>query len=243
VVPLQIPDAGPAVARLVERFTVSALRLLARAGADPWVVDSSSPDRPPPSAVAAADGVLLLGGGDLDPVLYGVTGPVPDLYGVDRDADAHALDVVRGAVGTGTPVFGVCRGAQVLNVALGGTLVPHLDGTGTHRGATAEQLFIDEEVTLEPRSWVADVLGRTRVTVRSGHHQAVDRPGAGLRAVAWAVDGVVEGIEHDSAWALGVQWHPEDTDGSHEDGAALFGSFVDAVRLGRGAALSVVEPS
>src|SRR5690606_22766849 len=173
--PLRIPGAGPVVDRVVERFATSALHLLARVGADPYVVDSSVQDRPDSSHIVRADGVLLLGGGDIDPTLYGVTGPVPELYGVDRAADEHAIAVVREALDTDTPVLGICRGSQVVNVALGGTLVPHIENAQLHRDR--ERMFLDEEVRLAPDSRVAAWLGKTHATVRSGHHQAVDEPG------------------------------------------------------------------
>lgn len=226
--PLRIPGAGPVVDRVVERFATSALHLLARVGADPYVVDSSVQDRPDPSHIVRADGVLLLGGGDIDPTLYGVTGPVPELYGVDRAADEHAIAVVQEALDTDTPVLGICRGSQVVNVALGGTLVPHIENAQLHRDR--ERMFLDEEVRLAPDSRVAAWLGKTHATVRSGHHQAVDEPGEGLRPVAWALDGVIEGIEHAHARVMGIQWHPEDPDGDPQDSLAIFTAFRDFVR-------------
>lgn len=94
-------------------------------------------------------------------------------------------------------------------------------------------LVIDELVDLDVGSWAGEVLGRTRLKVRSGHHQAVDTLGTGLRATGWALDGVVECIEHDRldlTWAVGIQWHPEEIDGDADDATALFGAFVDVAR-------------
>ncbi len=102
VVPLIIHGASPSVQAIVDRVTMSALRLLAEAGAEPWVVDTSAAARPAAERVAAADGVLLLGGGDMDPSLYGVHTSVPELYGVDRDSDIHgAMLETCGSAGKG----------------------------------------------------------------------------------------------------------------------------------------------
>jgi putative glutamine amidotransferase len=229
VAPLSVPRAEPVITRLVQELATSALGLVDRAGADPWLVDVSRPDRPDPTGLVAAQGVLLLGGGDVDPALYGVTEPVPELYGVDRSTDEHSIAVVRCAVEAGRPLLGICRGAQVLNVALGGTLVPHLDGD-VHRDPGGGDLFRDELVDLDPASWAGRVLGRAQVKVRSGHHQAVAVPGSGLRAAGWAVDGVIESIEHEATWAVGLQWHPEEVDGDGEDADRLFRGFIDVVR-------------
>lgn len=231
VVPLTIRGASRQVQAIVDRFTTSALHLLAAAGAQPWVVDTSAPVRPPAEHVATADGVLLLGGGDMDPSLYGIEGHVPDLYGVDREGDLHALDVVRASSRSQTPLLGICRGSQVLNVALGGTLVPHLEDTGMHRDSI-DGSFVDEKVHVERRTWVGGVLDADPATVRSGHHQAIDRVGERLRPVARALDGTVEGIEHADWWANGVQWHPEDPEGDLRTGYRLFASFVEATKKG-----------
>lgn len=231
LVQLRLPGATPTVERIVERFTTSALSLLCGAGADPWVVDLSSRSLPPGGDVAQADGVVLLGGGDIDPQLYGELGTVPGLYGVDRAADVRSFEVVRATIDRGTPLLGVCRGSQVLNVALGGDLVPHLPDTGMHRGTDPGEPFLDETVRLAEHSWIAEILGRTELKVRNGHHQAVRRLGAGLRAVGRAADGTVEAVEHEELWAKGVQWHPEDPDGDPGDAAAVFGRFVEQARI------------
>lgn len=228
VVPLTVLGASPQVQAIVDRFTTSALHLLSESGARPWVVDTSSRTRPAAGEVSAADGVLLLGGGDMDPALYGLDEHVPDLYGVDREGDLHALEVVRASHRSATPLLGICRGSQVLNVALGGTLTPHLEDTGTHR-RVEDGGFTDEKIDLEPGSWAREVLGASTATVRSGHHQAIDRVGQHLRPIARALDGTVEGVEHTGWWANGVQWHPEDPDGDPSAGSRLFTSFVDAV--------------
>lgn len=221
LVSLNFPDLTAPVASLVRRFTRVALEQCARTGFDWRLVDTSA-DLPPVAEVLAADAVLLLGGGDVDSELYGVKGPVPHEYGVDRSADLFCLEVIRGAIADGRPVLAICRGAQLLNLAYGGSLVPDLDPWQLHRGADDEGLFIDEHVRVDEGTRLLSVLGRRDWTVRSGHHQAVDRIGSGLRRAAVADDGVVEAVEHPSAWVIGVQWHPEDDDGSGQDRALLW---------------------
>lgn len=227
VAPLEMPGEEVGTRSLGE-LAVSALRMLARAGADTWLIDASSAPRPEAAALTRADGLLLLGGGDVDPAVYGAAERHPEVHGVDRAADDFSVAAVRAVIDAGRPVFGICRGVQVLNVALGGTLVQHLDGTGVHRAEDPDE-FCDEVVELDAESWVAEVLGRTSVKVRSGHHQAIDRLGEGLRVVGRAVDGVVECVQHESAWAVGVQWHPEEAQGDPADATALFQAFVSEV--------------
>ncbi len=164
------------------------------------------------------DGLVLAGGGDLDPALYDRAGaPARE---VDRVRDDAEIELVRQAREAGLPTLGVCRGAQVLTVADGGTLVPdlgpgqpHVLPEGTHPLRTL------------PGSFCAGLLG-PRPFVNSLHHQAVDRLGAGWRATAWADDGIVEAVEwidSEHPWlAVGVQWHPE----MDPSGPALFGWLV-----------------
>jgi putative glutamine amidotransferase len=128
----------------------------------------------------------------------------------------------------------ICRGSQLLNVALGGDLVPDIENYHPHRGGSGDPMFKDEPVILEPGSKTHEIFGRDRVAVRSGHHQAVNRVAEGLVVSARAEDGIVEGTELPSArWVVGVQWHPEDDDGSASDRRALFQAFVDQTKLVR----------
>jgi putative glutamine amidotransferase len=170
---------------------------------------------PPLPGVAAAtdrlDGLLLTGGGDIDPGRYGAQ-PHPRTGRVSAPRDAAELDLLDAATAAGLPVLGVCRGLQLLNVARGGTLCQHLpDGAGH---TPAPGTFGSHPVRVAAGTRLAGILGANGdgVDVPTAHHQAVDRLGEGLVATAWAEDGVVEAVEASAAgdpFLLAVQWHPE----------------------------------
>lgn len=229
---LNFPDMTEPVAELIRRFTRVALESLHALGASYRLFDTSRA-LPDPAAVAACDGLLLLGGGDIDASCY--LGPAelpveqdPRSYGIDLRADRDGLAAIAAALAAGIPVLGICRGAQLLNVHYGGTILGDIEDYVLHRGHDAEPMFIDEEVRVLPGNRVADILGAGPVVVRSGHHQAVDRLGAGLRLAAVAADGIIEGFDDPNRWLVGVQWHPEDDDGVHHDRMRLFGALIDA---------------
>ncbi|MEU5158063.1 gamma-glutamyl-gamma-aminobutyrate hydrolase family protein [Streptomyces sp. NPDC020875] len=154
-------------------------------------------------AVARIDGLVVAGGADVEPVRYGAvpdarTGPPA------RDRDAWELALIDAALESGTPLLGICRGMQLLNVALGGTLTQHIDG---HTGG--EGVFGSHRVTPVPGTRYA-AAAPAPVRVPTYHHQAVDRLAPPLTASAHADDGTVEAVELPGpAWVLGVQWHPE----------------------------------
>jgi putative glutamine amidotransferase len=160
--------------------------------------------------VSRLDGLVLAGGPDVDPARYHQaaherTAPLrPERDGVELRLAAAALEI-------GLPVLGVCRGMQVLNIALGGTLRQHLpDVVGSSDHLPTPGVFGRIEVKLAPDSRVAEAIGH-QVTVSCHHHQALDRLGRGLTPVGWAPDGTVEAVElPGDAFAVGVQWHPEE---------------------------------
>jgi putative glutamine amidotransferase len=178
------------------------------------------------------DGLVLSGGGDVDPVTYGQV----DAGGnsdVDARADLAEVALVRGAAERGLPTLAICRGMQVLNVAFGGTLAQDCTSPdGPHRPVAKDPAQVrsaEHPVELSPDSRLAAIYGRTRRQVNTIHHQAVDGLAEGFRVTARAPDGVVEGLESTTGWdALGVQWHPEKT--VTGDDAPLFTAFVDMVR-------------
>ncbi|HQR26953.1 MAG TPA: gamma-glutamyl-gamma-aminobutyrate hydrolase family protein [Nocardioides sp.] len=228
LVSLNFPDMTEHTAELVTRFTRVALETLLDLGAAYELFDTSTA-LPDPAAVAHCDGLLLLGGGDVDGRLYGSAHEeVPNSYGVDLRADRDGIAAVRAALAADLPVLGICRGAQLVNVAYGGTIIPDIDDYGLHRGGPGEPMFLDEEITLAAGTRLHRLLGADLVVGRSGHHQAVDELGEGLVVTARAHDGIVEGFEDPTRWLVGVQWHPEDDDGPEEDRRRLFAGFLDA---------------
>jgi putative glutamine amidotransferase len=205
------------------------LRAVERAGGLPVVLPPIELDRISP-LLDRLSGVLLSGGPDLDPEAYG-RARHPDLSHTEPQLDVFEVRLAREADARGLPIFGICRGAQALNVARGGTLHQHIpeitDGSIVHR-QRQPGTETSHEVRIAPRSGLAAVVGTRRLAVNSFHHQSVDQLGSGLRAVAWADDGVIEGVE---GWGksllLGVQWHAE-TLVDHPPQLALFRRLVTA---------------
>jgi putative glutamine amidotransferase len=175
--------------------------------------------------VAALDGLIFSGGGDIDPGAYGATAHAATA-GVNTRRDEAELALLRAALERDMPVLAVCRGSQVLNVALGGDLVQHLpEVVGHDRHLHTPGEFSDHDVRVDPGSRVGAILGE-RAPVKSHHHQAFGRLGGELREAAWAEDGTVEAIEDPSRrFAVGVLWHPEEG----ED-LALFQALIDEAR-------------
>jgi putative glutamine amidotransferase len=179
-----------------------------------------------------ADAVVVLGGEDIAPEYYGAgRGYHREGLHVER-ADEAQLAVVRRAVDRSTPLVGICRGHQIINVALGGTLLQDLGETSAHRNerVPVHRVMSTHDVELGRDSLLAARLGRT-VSTRSAHHQAIDRLGAGLRVAAIAADGVFEAVEHERLPVVGVQWHPEDVRAAHGQFAAILSSVARATAL------------
>ena len=169
----------------------------------------------PPSADAieetldALDGLVFSGGADVDPDSYGADAH-PETSGTRPERDAGELALLQAALARDMPVLAVCRGFQIMNVARGGDLVQHLpEVVGHEEHRAVKGVFSDHEVRIDDDSRLGSVLdGRT--PVKSHHHQGVGTVGEGLREVAWADDGTVEGLEDpERRFALGVLWHPE----------------------------------
>jgi putative glutamine amidotransferase len=200
-----------------------------RAGMRPLAVMESEPDAAL-EVLGHVGGLLLLGGGDLDPVTYGAEGHAR-VYGVDRDRDAVELALVREALDRAMPVLAICRGLQVLNVALGGTLIQHVPDLGgaTEHGVPGGGGTVMHDVKVEPGCLLAEVTGAEVLATSSHHHQAVHALGDGLHVTARADDGIVEAVEHDGpGWMVAVQWHPEDTAADDPAQQALFGGLAEA---------------
>ena len=173
--------------------------------------------------LARLDGICLSGGPDLDPVAYGARAH-EQLGPTEPALDRFELELARAADAAGIPLLGVCRGAQALNVARGGTLHQHLEG---HRQTELATQPV-HSVRIAARSRLAQVIGAHGADVNSFHHQAVDQLGEGLVATSWAPDGTIEGVEDPShPFLLGVQWHAE-TLIADDAQLALFHALVDA---------------
>lgn len=159
------------------------------------------------------DALVLSGGADVDPSLYGQT-PHDKTAPPRTDRDAWEQALIRGAIARNIPFLGICRGAQLLNVALGGTLHQHLpDVVGSEKYQPAPAQFGQVEVTVTRESRLAEVLGATadNLTVHCYHHQALDRVADGLAVTALSVDGVIEAVELSTVpFGIAVQWHPEE---------------------------------
>ncbi|HEY3734945.1 MAG TPA: gamma-glutamyl-gamma-aminobutyrate hydrolase family protein [Streptosporangiaceae bacterium] len=207
---------------------------------------------PFPSVEQAAvrlDGLILSGGGDIDPAAFGAV-PHPETGWIRPERDAAEFALLSAALGQGLPLLGICRGLQMLNVTLGGTLHQHLPDLVGHAGhAPLPGAYVPHQVAIAPGSKLAAILDRphqgTEFSVPSYHHQAVDRLGDGLVASAWAEDGMIEAIEFAGqaegttengtagngaaghGFALAVQWHPE-----AGDDLRLFRALIAAARPG-----------
>lgn len=198
----------PLFGAALRELTASVVRAGEETGFDVVRVASDGPSLTAEFDRAAA--VVLTGGEDVDPALYGGAENYPHRDEIFPEADRAQVALVREAVAENVPVIGICRGMQVVNVALGGDLVQHLDGGGHVGSGPADADMIAHPVSVEPGSALAGILGATELSVQSSHHQAVGLVGHGLRVVARADDGTVEAVEHESAPVWAVQWHPED---------------------------------
>lgn len=174
-----------------------------------------------PALIAKVDGVVLHGGGDVDPRRYGQEPTAEQLYGIVEEHDEVELAVVHAAIATDTPMLAICRGLQVLNVALGGTLQQDI-GTESHWMA-------HHPVTLDAGSRLAKAIGHdTPAKCHCVHHQALDRVADGLTVVGRTADGIVHACELDSPnWVVATQWHPEDTAATDQDQQAIFQALID----------------
>lgn len=239
VIPIPVQDPEK------RRFTLNKnyVRSLIECGATPILLTTSLDVATWRTLYEEADGVMLTGGGDVEPALFGEA-KHEKTDDIDLERDDIEIALARWAVADDKPTFAICRGIQVMNVALGGTLVQDIPSqwrVGTpekleHRGhaigATRDQVL--HEVCIEPGNCIAGVFGAGNVGVNSFHHQAIKVLGDGLIVTSRAPDGIIESVEvPGKRYYLGVQWHPEEMTAGRADMVALFQSFVDASAIGR----------
>lgn len=220
VVPARFSSGAAALRYAAEVSSRNLIEAVYAAGGEPLVMHPAD-DGSAASRLALADGVLLPGGGDLAAHWSGQQDH-PSLYDVDETQDAFDLEVARWSLERGVPLLAVCRGLQVVNTALGGTVVQDMPSPHRH---------VVQEVKVSPESALSSIVGES-VEVSCFHHQSLDRVAEGLRVIAHAGDGVVEAVDMPTAagWFLGVQWHPEDTWASNPAQLALFVALVEASR-------------
>lgn len=218
--------------RFVEALERAYVTSVVQAGGIPFLLPVLDPAEVA-TVAESLDGIFFAGGGDLDPARYGAP-QSRHAAGVDPGRDAYEMALARHGVGRGLPMLGICRGCQVLNVAMGGTLVPHLPEVTDQEHCLRER-FAEAVHTVDvvPGSRLHAATGLARIGVNSLHHQAVDRVGDGLVVAARAHDGVVEAVEGTGTrQVLGVQWHPEllPAEPGH---AELFGWLVEQAARNR----------
>jgi putative glutamine amidotransferase len=231
-------DGGASVAIAVARAsrTDDYLEAIGRAGAEPLVIDATTEHWA--SLWARVSGIVLPGGPDVDPRLYGEA-PGPAFEPAGHARDAFEIELATRAIERDTPLLAICRGMQVVNVAAGGTLVQHIPDDvprALDHQIRTPPWAIAHDVMVAPRSRLASALGAPdarealRIGVNSRHHQAVKHVASGFAVVATADDGVIEAIERPtSRFCLAVQWHPENFWRTGEF-SRLFRAFVDACR-------------
>jgi putative glutamine amidotransferase len=219
------PPFGDQLRYGTPRAYVDAVR---RAGGRVVLIPPGAPD--PTELLELADGVVFAGGGDIDPARYGAERHEL-VYGIDAERDDSELTLAREVVDRELPLLAICRGHQILNVALGGTLHQHLpDVVGLavrHRDEPPAP--VPHDILVEPGTLLAKVMGTTEVTTQSWHHQATAETGAGLEVTARAPDGVIEAVELPGhPHLISVQWHPELSAADDPTQQALFDELVRA---------------
>ena len=190
-----------------------------RAGGLPVLVPPTDDMTIITETIARCDGMLMIGGGDVSPSKYGAT-EWARLIGVNELVDDFEIAALHRAMECDIPVLAVCRGQQVLNVALGGTLIQHLKTTPDHRDTM-------HGIQVVNGSRLALAMGTTEPLIHSLHHQAIEKVAPGLVVVGTHQDGTIEAVEHTgSTWIVAVQWHPERLDYSHPCSLSIAKHFL-----------------
>ncbi|MFM1652881.1 gamma-glutamyl-gamma-aminobutyrate hydrolase family protein [Brevibacillus sp. B_LB10_24] len=203
-------------------------RSVAAAGGIPIVLPFLNPEAAL-EAAALCDGVILSGGEDVDPLYYGEE-PHPQLGYTTRERDEAEIALIRHALEHSIPLLAICRGVQILNVTLGGTLIQDIPSQWSdplQHSQKVERGRDTHAVAIEPGSWLAEILGAMRIRVNSLHHQALKEVADDLKVAASASDGIIEAVEYTgSSFAVGVQWHPESMAATNPLMKRLFEAFI-----------------
>jgi len=217
------------------------LDAIIRAGGEPATLAPRDLSHSDAIAILARfDGLLLMGGADVDPAIYGQRAHART-YGVDRRNDDFEIALCRAAAEMQMPTLAVCRGMQVANVAFGGTLHQHLADLDVSvevahgpQGFPSPPEGVEHPIEIARGSLLAKALdGHGTPPAISYHHQAVDRVGEGFTPTAWSADGHVEAMERGDGWFVCLQWHPEDTAPVDPAQQRIYDSFVEQARAGR----------
>lgn len=229
---LASPLVSPTISAVMAAQTGNAMARLADLGALTRFVDAAAPDLCADQMIThGVAGLLVLGGADIDPLLYGQTVTTDTIYGVNRSADEHEAALIASAIQSGLPVLGICRGMQLINVVHGGTLLQDLGQPTMHNASSENGIMSRHDIKVVSGTHLARSNGCAVHNILSGHHQAIDRLGGGLRPAAHATDDVLEAVERlEAPWVVGVQWHPEDPDASPGDLDRLLTAFMRACR-------------
>ncbi|MCS7056108.1 MAG: gamma-glutamyl-gamma-aminobutyrate hydrolase family protein [Thermoflexales bacterium] len=234
-IPIQDPEQ--------RRFTLGKnyVNSLVMCGAIPILLPTSVAPEAWRAVYESADGVMLSGGGDVDPALFGEEAH-QETYGVDRERDDMEIALARWALQDDKPLFAICRGIQVMNVAFGGSLIQDLPSQlksdiphdGNYNGF--ERHAVAHAVRIEPGTHISRIMGAGEVGVNSFHHQALKDVADGLVVTSRAPDGVIESVEFPGKrYYIGVQWHPEEMADRRDDMLSLFRTFVEACTTPRDA--------
>jgi putative glutamine amidotransferase len=214
------------------RLSASYIDAIERAGLVPLVIPPLASREAASAILAAVDGLLLTGGEDVNPSLYG-DAPHPNLKTVNDARDSTEIALILEAKRRGIPVLAICRGIQVLNVAFGGSLIQDIPaqcpGAFDH-DAGGPRDAPTHDISVEPSTRTSAALGGTSAKVNSLHHQSVKDVAGELRITARSPDGIIEGLETKDPdwWVLAVQWHPEEmTDSPDAPDRGLFSTFAD----------------
>lgn len=230
VIPARFSESASAIRYGAEVTARKLAEAVYAAGGEPVTIHPDVPtdlDEAVRQRVAFADGVLLPGGGDVAPHWSGQADHDTQ-YDVDETQDAFDLALARVALADGIPTLAICRGTQIVNVALGGTLIQDMT-----EALGADHRHVVQDLSLANGSVVAEIVSAPTLEISCYHHQALGLLAEGVETTAYADDGTIEAVElsNPAGWFVGVQWHPEDNAATNAEQAALFGALVEAARV------------